>query len=88
MTRGINSIIHSKANLPPGLLALRKEERSLPQDVGWGQSVGKTEGASEYECFCVQGQSEDSEVKVEKPAVGPCGVYVLSFGCETGGTTC
>jgi len=50
--------------------------------------LGKTEGACEYECFRVRGQSEDSEVKVERPAVGPCGVCVLSVGCETGGTTC
>jgi len=81
-------VIHSKANLPSGVLALRKEEKSLPQDVGWGQSLGKTEGACEYERFRVRGQSEDSEVKVERPAVGPCGVCVLSVGCETGGTTC
>lgn len=37
---------------------------------------------SEYECFW------ESEVKAEKPAEGPGGVYELSVGCETGGTTC
>lgn len=56
-----------------------KEERSSGED-NRGQTDRQIE--SEYECFW------ESEVKAEKPAEGPGGVYELSVGCETGGTTC